>query len=283
MMIAFMLSYRHHFHAGNFADTLKHFCLKEILDYYNKKPTPYLYLDTHAGAGLYQKAHPKLGENREIAQGLERLEQAQNLPTPLKTHQNFLKSITKTQEIAGSPWIAAHLIRPEDQIILYERHPSDHLALEKNLKPIPRKIRIYKDDGFHALKTHLPHYSRRAVILIDPSYEEKSDCERLISAIKEGLKRLKSATYIIWYPQLLNQKTQALSKALYQIAQAQQINHLEITQQIKGESIGMYGHSLFILNPPYTLSATLENIKTPLNQHLSQDKHAKITLTSHTY
>lgn len=276
-----MLSYRHHFHAGNFADVLKHFCLYEALKYYNRKEKPYLYLDTHAGAGLYQRQDERLGQNREIAQGMELLWQAQALAKPLAQFAQDMRDWLKQApvgSVAGSAWIAAHLLRSGDTLRACELHPTDYPKLRSAITALrKRRNLIEQQDGFQSLIATLPPPQHRAVVLIDPSYEDKQEIWRLTQSLQKALTRFPQACILVWYPLLSHQGTHELIHALPALLKGKSIDYLQVTQQVcapNPDGFGMYGSAMMIYNPPYLLAQTLHDCRQDFKRLLSQDETA---------
>ncbi|MDR2178189.1 MAG: 23S rRNA (adenine(2030)-N(6))-methyltransferase RlmJ, partial [Treponema sp.] len=204
-----MLSYRHGFHAGNQADVLKHAILLSCLEYLAKKPKPFLYADTHAGAGSYRLDQGFAAQNREWVRGIGRFPPEAEGESCGIMISRYLRIAGKfygaSPVYAGSPLLAAELLRPQDRACCFELHPADFAALEALLGG-DRRFRLRKEDGPGGLKSILPPESRRGLILIDPSYELKEDYRRLIPGLEEALRRFPGGTYIIWYPLLLGTK-----------------------------------------------------------------------------
>src|SRR5690606_22051993 len=169
-----LFSYRHAFHAGNHADVLKHAILVHILDHFNLKDNPYWVMDTHAGAGIYDLTSDWASTNGEFIDGLDRLlgpdEKPQLITRYLEALQHFYP---------GSPWLALRALRDKDRLRLFEMHPSEVEVLKHNLsqqdKLASRQTMVYEADGFAGLKALLPPPTRRGIVLIDPSYEDKND------------------------------------------------------------------------------------------------------------
>lgn len=169
-----MLSYRHHYHAGNFADILKHFSLYLILNYYNKKNKPYWYIDTHSGQGLYDLNSEYSLKLLEYKNGIEKLVNFNNNFSLQRDLKNFLKNIFHENIYYGSPFLAALMGRITDKILLFELHKQEYINLVTNFNNyhFKSKIIIKKEDGFNGLVKFLPPKIKRSIILIDPSYEE---------------------------------------------------------------------------------------------------------------
>ena len=187
-----MLSYRHAFHAGNHADVLKHFIEVQLLLYLSQKDKPFWYIDTHAGAGCYSLDSGYATQNAEYENGIARLWKRDDLPAPLTAYVALVKRLNPDGNMMlypGSPLVALELMREQDKLRLFELHPTDHEILQENFAAYGSRVLMQKADGFAALKALLPPPPRRALVLIDPPYEEKQDYQRVVSALREGLKR----------------------------------------------------------------------------------------------
>lgn len=274
-----MLSYRHGFHAGNHADVLKHYVLFSILNYYNEKNKPYWYIDTHSGAGLYDINHEFAEKTREYHEGIGLLQKSKNLPKELLNFLEFLVQFQINKKLyPGSPVIAQKLVRGTDRVKLFELHPADSESLINNFKGQGVKYQVQKSDGFQGLISLLPPSSRRAVVLMDPPYEDKSDYKTVVNTLKEAHKRFATGCYIIWYPLLLKDESLSLPTKLKKAFGDDYLNVSLSVYEPNGEKFGMFGSGLFVINPPYTLKSELESIMPTLVQVLGQDSKAKFTL-----
>ncbi|MDR2746490.1 MAG: 23S rRNA (adenine(2030)-N(6))-methyltransferase RlmJ [Treponema sp.] len=303
-----MLSYRHGFHAGNQADVLKHAVLVFCLDYLAQKPKPFLYVDTHAGAGAYRLDQGFAALNREWAQGIGRfllpaeeegrdvenhgardsgaavpspggIEQPRMISRYLITAGKFYGS---SRGYAGSPLLAAELLRPQDRACCFELHPADFAALAA-LTGGDRRFRVRKEDGPGGLASVLPPESRRGLIFIDPSYELKEDYRRLIPALTEGLRRFPGGIYIIWYPLLLETGVKGrgpeYGETLFDLYGGRRCR-MELRFGVpcgsggRGPGPRMYGCGLVIYNPPWTLEPELKESLPVLAEKLGEGKGA---------
>lgn len=276
-----MLSYRHAFHAGNHADMLKHFILFLTLNYFNQKDKPYWYIDTHSGAGLYDLNGNEAQKVGEYKQGIERLQQVNHLPEPLNHFIDYLKTILPKENLyCGSPWLAQALCRHTDKLRLFELHPTDFQHLQNNMAEarLGRRGQILKSDGYQGLISLLPPSTRRAVILIDPPYEEKQDYARVVKTLKEAQKRFESGCYMIWYPCLSREESQHLPEQLKKLAPEHYLRAELHVHTPRSDGFGMYGSGMFIINPPYLLINHLQNTLPLLSQTLAQDNSAHFVL-----
>ena len=276
-----MLSYRHAFHAGNHADVLKHLVLVQLVRYLAQKDKPFWVIDTHAGAGLYALDTGYATQNAEYESGIARLWDRTDLPAPLLDYMALVKRINPDGTLKlypGSPLIAQALLREQDRLRLFELHPTDNEILQENFAADTRRVLIQKADGFSALKALLPPPPRRALVLIDPPYEEKQDYQRVITALREGLKRFANGVYAVWYPQLQRIETRQLPLQLKQL-EVKSWLHVALSVQTPGaEGFGMHGSGMFILNPPWTLHAELKQLMPYLVKVLGQDEGAEFEL-----
>lgn len=278
-----MLSYRHAFHAGNHADVLKHLILIQIAEYMGEKPAPFWIIDTHAGAGRYalESAHAtKLGEYRD---GVGRLWEAKGLPPAAQNYLDFVKMLNPDGQLRhypGSPWLASQLLRESDRLRLYELHSTDLKLLQECFKTAGRQVTVNASDGFVGLKAILPPPPRRALVLIDPSYETKSDYSNVVKGLQEALKRFATGTYALWYPMLSKLESRQLPGKLKGLGATSWLHAtLEVCAPSK-DGFGMNGSGMFIINPPWTLEKKLHETLPQLAKLLAQGDGAKYTLES---
>ncbi len=272
-----MLSYRHAFHAGNHADVLKHFVLGLVLDYLKQKDKPFLYVDTHSGAGAYRLESPEAQKNGEFVGGIARLWGTEVLPGCYFEAIKALNPDGQLRFYPGSPQLAAFSLRPQDRLRLFEMHPRDAQLLTDHFSR-DRRVLIDTGDGFAGLKALLPPQSRRALILIDPPYELKEDYARVEEVLADACRRFASGTYMIWYPLLARAEAQALPRRLANLGLAALQVELQIDRP--ATEFGLYGSGLFIINPPWTLNAELEQWLPRLCDRLAQSDAAAFRIES---
>jgi 23S rRNA (adenine2030-N6)-methyltransferase len=260
-----MLSYRHVFHAGNHADVLKHTVLLAVLDYFNQKDKPYWVIDTHAGAGGYRFDGGRAKTHAEYAEGIGRLWQRTDLPPLLAAYVAAVRADNpdgNLRRYPGSPLLALRKLRPADRLRLFELHPADvKLLADAVLAVAPdaqKRVTIRQEDGFEGLKALLPPPPRRGLVIIDPAYEDKRDYGRVVAALKDGLARFATGTFLIWYPLLQRNESLQLAGRLKKAAP----DWLNVTLTVKApakDGIGMHGSGMFVVNPPWTLAAALRD------------------------
>ena len=276
-----MLSYRHAFHAGNHADALKHFIELQLLRHLARKDKPFWYIDTHAGAGCYALDSGYATLNAEYASGIARLWQRDDLPAPLADYVESVKRFNPDGELKlypGSPLLAARLLREQDRMRLFEMHPADNALLRENFKGYGKRVLISASDGFGALKALLPPPPKRALVLIDPPYEDKQDYRRVVAALAEGIRRFPTGVYALWYPQLQRPEAGRLPEQLKSLPVKSWL-HVALSVFGPGATeVGMRGSGLFIINPPWGLQEILQNVMPYLVEVLRQDEHAGFIL-----
>ena len=266
-----MLSYRHGFHAGNFADVLKHCVQVEIISHLQKKDAAFDYIDTHAGAGKYALASDMAQKNCEYKNGIYRLFNQCDLPG-LQNYLRLIEGINPQgvlQHYPGSPLIASQTLRPQDKAWLFELHPSDAEKLRGNM-PRGRQFQVREEDGFAGLASLLPSRSRRALILIDPPYEQKVDYQRVISALQLIHRKMATATVALWYPVVERGRIDALEKQLADTG-IRNIELFELGIRADARGHGMTSAGMIVINPPWTLRGQMEALLPPLAKALSED------------
>ncbi len=276
-----MLSYRHAFHAGNHADVLKHLILVEIAHYMAEKPTPFWIIDTHAGAGRYslESEHArKLGEWRD---GIGRLWDRKDLPFAAAEYVDAVRQLNPDGQLRhypGSPWIARRCLRDSDRLRLYELHSTDSKLLHEAFRGAGRQVAITDGDGFAGLKAILPPPPRRALVLIDPSYETKADYSAVVKGLQEALQRFATGTYALWYPMLAKLESRQLPDRLKRLGAK---SWLHATLEVKApakDGFGMHGSGMFIINPPWTLEKTLRETLPKITELLAQGDGARFVV-----
>ena len=272
-----MLSYRHAYHAGNHADVLKHLVLAHCLEHMNAKDKPYLVADTHAGAGIYALESHSAQRTGEYLSGIGRIWGRKDLPpalAPLIELLHGLNSDGKLRVYPGSPWLARALTRKGDKLRLCELHTTDFALLRREFGDEPKRIQLDNSDGFEMLKAALPPTSRRGVVLIDPSYEIKSDYTKVAVAVKDAIGRFATGTYLVWHPLLPLIEANALPTKLKKLGAK---HWLHATLQVRAASTkghGMHGSGMFVVNPPWKLDAALREALPYLATHLALDEKA---------
>lgn len=264
-----MLSYRHSFHAGNHADVLKHTVESLILTALMEKDKPFLYLDTHAGAGRYQLSGEHAERTGEYLEGIARIWQQPDAPELLKPYLAAVRNLNPGGTLRyypGSPLIARHLLRADDKLELTELHSSDYPLLRSEFSKDAR-ARVSRSDGYQQLKAKLPPPTRRGLILIDPPYEMKSDYQAVVKGIQEGYKRFATGIYALWYPVVLRQQIKHMLKDL-EATGIRNILQIELAVRPDSDQRGMTASGMIVINPPWKLKAQMETLLPWLHQKL---------------
>jgi 23S rRNA (adenine2030-N6)-methyltransferase len=279
-----MLSYRHGFHAGNHADVLKHVVLLRLLRHLTRKDKPLLFVDTHAGAGIYALDSGFAARNAEFESGIARLWQRTDLPEPVTDYVEAVRACNPDgalRRYPGSPRIAAAALRANDHLRLYELHSTESALLQQEFVDAGRRVRVEASDGFAGLAAVLPPPSRRGLVLIDPSYEMVTDYRAVVTGLRGGLERFATGTYAVWYPMLARREAQQLPARLVRAAGG---DYLHVALQVRAASpdhFGLHGSGLLIVNPPWQLPSEIEAILPFLTDVLAQDAAARYRFDVH--
>lgn len=254
-----MLSYRHSFHAGNHADVLKHLVLARILAYLVRKDKPLCYLDTHAGAGGYALQGVQAQKNREYETGIGRLWERDDLPVPLADYVELVRRFnpgTELQYYPGSPWLARQLLRPTDRLFLHELHPADCAALREHSAG-DRRVKVSCADGYQGCIALVPPMERRGLVLIDPSFELKSDYRKAIETLHQAYKRFATGVYALWYPVVERARVESMERAL-RATGIPRVDRYELAIAPDRRGHGMSASGLLVVNPPWGLRGEME-------------------------
>ena len=278
-----MLSYRHAFHAGNHADVLKHSVLVRLLRYLTQKDKPLWFIDTHAGAAAYALDEGYAATNAEYESGIARLWAREDLPQPLADYVEQVRAFNPDgalRRYPGSPQLALQLLRKQDRLRMFELHSTESRLLQQYFRDDGPRAIVQAGDGFAGLQAVLPPPSRRALVLIDPSYEDKGDYRRVLAALREALKRFAAGVYAVWYPQVQRRESRQFPEQLRQL-QGKDWLHVSLTvkKPVAG-GYGLHGSGMFVLNPPWLLPKALELVMPYLASVLAQDAAAGFSLES---
>ena len=292
-----MFSYRHVYHAGNHADVLKHWVVDFVARYMAEKNTPFLAIDTHAGAGLYSIDAGPAKTSGEATNGIMRIAAARALPAALAAYLENVRAwnhaISKQDRLnvyPGSPLILKTHLRAHDGLRLFELHPTDAPLLTNTIERLVttaaerRRQVVRAVDGFDGLRSLLPPVSRRGLILIDPAYEDKQDYRRVAATLTDALSRFSSGTYLIWHPLVARLEAQRLADRLPKIAGDRPWLSATLTvaspRRAGDGGTSLTASAMFVVNPPFTLEAMLRTELPMLTQLLAQDAGALWQLNS---
>lgn len=270
------MNYRHAYHAGNFADVLKHTALALVIEYLKRKEAPFRVIDTHAGAGRYGLASTEAGKTGEWLDGIARLIGPDAAPLPPDVAhrlQPYLDAVRRENGGAGlglypgSPAIALALMRPQDTLIANELHPEDRAALEATIGA-DRRAKVMGLDAWVALKSLLPPKERRGVVLIDPPFEVADELDRMAQGLAEALQRFATGVYLAWYP-IKDPKRIARFHARLAEMGPLRLMRMELMIQRPVNTERLNGCGLVVANPPYTLEGDMAAVLPDLSRRLT--------------
>src|SRR4051812_13144716 len=255
------MNYRHAFHAGNFADVVKHATLARVLVHLLEKPAAFRVIDTHAGAGLYDLAGPEATRSLEWREGIARLlaaspgERAKALLAPYLRVIETLNPAWPIMIYPGSPALVRAFLRPQDRLIACELEPHAAAALARHFST-DRRIKTIAIDGWTALNAYVPPKERRGLVLVDPPFEEAADFARLARALEAAHRKWAGGIYVLWYPIKGREEADALARRLRRSGIPKILRaELNIRPQ---EPERLAGCGLIIVNPPWTLAGELQ-------------------------
>jgi 23S rRNA (adenine2030-N6)-methyltransferase len=270
-----MLSYLHGYHAGNHADVLKHTVLAALLARLTAKEKPLRYVDTHAGAGGYDLRTAAARRNREHEGGAARLWTAGDAPEAVARWLALARQYNGKGALVrypGSPWLAQQLLRPIDDLFLFELHPAEHRALKK-VCGSDRRTRVLREDGLTASIGLVPPPSKRALLLVDPSYELRDEHRDVIDAVVKLHKRFATGCVAIWYPVIERRWVERYERAL-RATEIAAISTYELCVERERRGGGLIGSGVFVVNPPWQLGDELAAALPWLAERLAVDDGA---------
>lgn len=278
------MNYRHQYHAGNYADVFKHALLVQLFRAMQRKEKGFLFLDTHAGRGAYDLGAPSVlsdGRTREPEHpaGIGRLWNATDLPPAVVDYLGLVKRFNERRGAGeelryypGSPWITRLLARPQDRFALCELRTDDAEALEAEFAR-EAGVKVLTMDGYTGLRAQLPPVEKRALVLIDPPYESKTEFGDVERGVKEALRRMPDAVCAIWYPVTERARTEAFQQTLQQLAVPALVAELEIASD--AAQLRMKGCGLLVLNPPWKMADEFRSVLSTLARYLRIDAGGK--------
>jgi 23S rRNA (adenine2030-N6)-methyltransferase len=273
------MNYRHAFHAGGFADVIKHIVLVRILTYLQDKQAPFRVIDTHAGAGVYDLTGDEARRGGEWLTGIARLMQArfsENVLPLVTPYLDIVRAFNPKAELKaypGSPLIARALLRPQDRLTACEVEPKARKRLIDALRR-DTQARIVDLDGWMALPAFVPPKERRGLVLIDPPYEQKDEFERMADGFAKAFTKWPTGSYLLWYPVKSRRATDSLARHVAavaaSVAPAGKCLRLEFSVAPQTADAGLASAGLLIVNPPWTLAGELKLILPELEKPLGQ-------------
>jgi 23S rRNA (adenine2030-N6)-methyltransferase len=271
------MNYRHDYHAGNFADVVKHAVLTLVLDHMRHKAAAFRVIDTHAGPGVYDLTEARAARTGEWRDGIGRLlgAGAPALPLPLagplKRYLDLVKSENPGPEpvrYPGSPRLARAMLRPVDTLVVNELRPEDHERLRRLFARDPR-VKVMALDGYVALKALLPPPERRGVVLVDPPFEAPGEFQRMCAGLEEATQRFAQGVFLLWYPIKDLKPVGRFHRGVADLGLTRLLK-AELTVRAPRNPELLNGTGLLIHNPPYQLDGTLRALLPPLAERLAQ-------------
>ncbi|MGV1803192.1 23S rRNA (adenine(2030)-N(6))-methyltransferase RlmJ [Agrobacterium vitis] len=272
------MNYRHIYHAGNFADVLKHAVLARLVIYLQQKDKAFRVLDTHAGIGLYDLSSDESQKTGEWLGGIGKLLDAELTPAAAEVLQPYLDVVRALNpdggltRYPGSPKLARDLIRPQDRLSAMELHPDDCRTLSRLFEG-DYQARITELDGWLALGAHLPPKEKRGIVLVDPPFELDGEYERLVDGLARAYRRFSAGVYCLWYPIKRGAPIAAFHEALKETGIPKMLC-AELSVKSDRDLTGLSGSGLIVVNPPFTLKDELHALLPELKRVLAQDRYA---------
>ena len=259
------MNYRHAYHAGNFADVVKHITLARVLTYLLRKDAPFFVLDTHAGVGRYDLTATEPQKTLEFESGIARLfENLSNAPADVRElctpFTELVQSFNPEKLVAypGSPLVAQSMIRRTDRLSLVELHPEDYVALTDNFN-WAKNTKTHHLDAWQAMKAQLPPKEKRGLVLIDPPFEDRDEFNAILRALYDAHKRFQNGTYMMWYPI----KDMPMIASFREVLSGMDIGRtLDVNLLIDKPTTTpkFIGTGMVIVNPPYVLEKELKSL-----------------------
>lgn len=276
------MNYRHHYHAGNFADVLKHAVLAQIITYLKRKDQAFRVIDTHAGIGAYDLSSEEAQKTGEWRDGIGRLSKAKLSPELTGFLAPWLDAVRSlnpdggVRHYPGSPKLARMLMRKQDRLTAIELHPTDAAQLRSGFEG-DHQVRVIELDGWLALGGHLPPKEKRGLVLVDPPFEADGEYDRMIDGLARATRRFPGGAYVLWHPIKADSPLAAFDKKLIALNRPRT---LTVRLLVRDNKIapGLNGSGLVIVNPPFTLETELKKVLPELARLLAQGPDARSEL-----
>jgi 23S rRNA (adenine2030-N6)-methyltransferase len=276
------MNYRHAFHAGNFADVVKHAVLARVLTHLRSKETAFRVIDTHAGGGLYDLTGAEASRSGEWRDGIRLLREATLAPalrTALAPYLDAVAALNPAGQLTrypGSPLIVRANLRPQDRLIACELEPRAAVSLARNLGRDPR-VKAIAIDGWTALTAYIPPKERRGLVLVDPPFEQRNEFARLLDALQTAHGKWPTGIYMAWYPIKQRHETEAFARKVGKSG-VEKILRAEISFTAPADTAKLRGSGLLVVNPPWTLERELQSLLPALAEILAQGARYRLRL-----
>ncbi|TWG93772.1 23S rRNA (adenine2030-N6)-methyltransferase [Mesorhizobium sp. J18] len=276
------MNYRHAYHAGNFADVMKHVVITRIVEYLKRKEKAFRVIDTHAGVGLYDLTGEEAGKTGEWQRGIGRLMEAQPEGKIANLLKPFLSAVESVDQegpnrfYPGSPKILRHLLRKQDRLTAIELHPEDAASL-KTLFAGDMQVRVIELDGWLALGAHLPPKEKRGLVLVDPPFEDEGEFGRLVDGLQKAYRRWPGGTYALWYP-IKNRKAVADFHEWLKTSAIPDILDLRLEIRPPSPDPRLDGSGMIVVNPPFVLKEEMNLLLPFLAKLLSENDRGRFSI-----
>jgi len=274
-----MLSYRHAFHAGNFADVHKHIVLSLLIQGLLRKDTPFCYLDSHAASGRYDLQCAEAQKNAEYRQGILKVWQQQHgIPKAAQPYLAAVQSVNPGDRTAapryypGSPRIVRHFLRPQDRMLLTELHPSDLQRLQQEFAA-DQQVTVHQIDGYQGIKAFLPPRERRGLVLIDPPFERRDETTHMVAGLQTAYKRWAQGVFALWFP-ITNRSALAGFYRKLESTGIRKILSCELCIRPPLTARHLNGSCMVIINPPWQTDENVRELQPWLTRVLADDPQA---------
>lgn len=275
MRLIIYMNYHHIYHAGNFADVVKHVLLVTLIQALLRKEKPFCYLDTHAGAGRYDLHSSLAQKTHEYETGIGRILKQKNYPIEIEQYLSAVKALAPFYP--GSPRIVRPFLRAQDRMQLAELHPQEYAALKQEFHN-DKQVTAQHIDGYQALKAWLPPKERRGLVLIDPPYEQADELDNILKSLKKALSCWQTGIYAIWYPLKDKNWLRRFQQGL-QTSPCEKLLIAELSIYPEDTSLSLYGTGMAILNPPWQFDIQLNVLMPWLWQVLSPNQQGAYRVT----
>ena len=276
-----MLSYQHAYHAGSAADVHKHIALSLLLEHLAKKDKPFCVIDLYAGEGEYNLASPSAQKTGEYAGGIGRLWDTPDAPPPANGYMEVLRRMNPDgvlKHYPGSPALTRAYMRENDQLIINELHSGAFPILERWARRDSR-ISVHKRDGLEALVGLTPPKIRRGLVLIDPSYEVKTEYSDIPEKLAAAVGKWREGMYIVWYPVLKENRHRVLLDGLKAWVDGDVlVCELQLKSDKTDGTSGLRGTGIAVVNPPWQFDTQMADVGAWLSRKLDQGKHTAMWL-----
>jgi 23S rRNA (adenine2030-N6)-methyltransferase len=274
------VNYQHAFHAGNFADCFKHAVLVELLRALTEKPAPLSYIETHAGSGRYLLDAAPSEKTGEFKEGIEKLYDVTALPPELHRYVEQVRRLNSFLELSaypGSPYLAGAMLRPDDKLQLIELQ-DEPITILKHCMGRDARVRILQQDGYAALKSLLPPMPKRALIMIDPPFEQRNEWDVILDSLEGAFTRLPTGVFMIWFPIKIGREMAQVYRKLRDLCARFPIKSAlaaEFCIHPDETALRLNGCGIVLINPPFKFEQTLERLQTPLHRLLKVEPRAR--------